>query len=113
MQRRTRTASVFARDGSGIIRLQAGNTGSSTQPGKLTVSSRAEEVGDNEGDLEVEIQGADAKIAFNSRYLSDVLSVIGQDKVILEMTSPSSPGVIRPFEGSSYTHVIMPMFVQW
>ena len=113
LQRRTRTASVFARDGSGIIRLQAVNSESPEQSGKLTVSSRAEEVGDNEGDLEVEIQGSDAKIAFNSRYLSDVLAVIGQEKVILEMTSSSSPGVIRPFEGSSYTHVVMPMFVQW
>ena len=112
LQRATRTASIFAKDGSGIIRLQMA-TEAGGQPGKLTISSRAEEVGENTGDIEAEVEGADGKIAFNSRYLSDVLAVIGQDKVALEMTTSSSPGVIRPVDGDNYVHVVMPMFVQW
>ena len=112
LQRATRTASIFAKDGSGIIRLQMA-TEAGGQPGKLTISSRAEEVGENTGDIEAEGEGADGKIAFNSRYLSDVLAVIGQDKVALEMTTSSSPGVIRPVDGDNYVHVVMPMFVQW
>ncbi len=112
LQRATRTASIFAKDGSGIIRLQMA-TEADGQPGKLTISSRAEEVGENTGDIEAEIEGTDGKIAFNSRYLSDVLAVIGKEKVALEMTTSSSPGVIRPVDGDSYVHVVMPMFVQW
>ena len=112
LQRATRTASIFAKDGSGIIRLQMA-TEAGGQPGKLIISSRAEEVGENTGDIEAEVEGADGKIAFNSRYLSDVLAVIGQDKVALEMTTSSSPGVIRPVDGDNYVHVVMPMFVQW
>ena len=53
------------------------------------------------------------KIAFNSRYLSDVLAVLNKDKVALEMTTSSSPGVIRPLDNEDYVHVVMPMFVQW
>ncbi|MEX2599178.1 MAG: DNA polymerase III subunit beta [Dehalococcoidia bacterium] len=112
LQRATRTASIFAKDGSGIIRLQmtpSGNGGA----GKLTISSRAEEVGDNTGELEAQVEGDEGKIAFNSRYLSDVLGVLGKDKVALEMTTASSPGVIKPVEGDNYIHVVMPMFVQW
>ena len=112
LQRATRTAAIFAKDGSGIIRLQMSAEGGA--PGVLTISSRAEEVGDNTGNLEADVEGAEGKIAFSSRYLSDVLGVIGKDKVALEMTTSSSPGVIRPVDdGGEYVHVVMPMFVQW
>lgn len=111
LQRATRTASIFAKDGSGIIRLQMTPD---APPGRLTISARAEEVGDNEGQIEAEIEGSEGKIAFSSRYLNDVLSVVGKEKVALEMTASSSPGVIRPVEDDGeYVHVVMPMFVQW
>ena len=109
--RATRTAAIFARDGSGIIRLQMG-AGEEDAPGHLTVSSRAEEVGDNEGQLGAAVEGEDAKIAFNAKYLTDVLDVLNGD-VAMEVSSPSSPGVLKPVEGDDYVHVVMPMFVQW
>ena len=109
--RATRTAAIFARDGSGIIRLQMG-AGEEDAPGHLTVSSRAEEVGDNQGQLGAAVEGEDAKIAFNSKYLTDVLDVLNGE-VAMEVSSPSSPGVLKPVEGDDYVHVVMPMFVQW
>lgn len=112
LQRATRTASIFAKDGSGIIRVQIVPEDSGGA-GKLTISSRAEEVGDNTGDIAAEVEGSEGKIAFNSRYLSDVLAVLNKDKVALEMTTSSSPGVIRPLDDEDYVHVVMPMFVQW
>ena len=113
LQRATRTASIFAKDGSGIVRIETTPAGSGGGTGKLTVSSRAEELGDNTGEIEAEVEGAEGKIAFNSRYLSDVLGVLGVEKVALEMTTSSSPGVIRPVSDDKYVHVVMPMFVQW
>jgi len=59
------------------------------------------------------VEGEEAKIAFNGKYLIDVLSIIGEAQVALEMTTPSSPGVIRPVGVDNYVHVVMPMFVQW
>ena len=108
--RATRSASIFARDGSGIVRLQI--TPDEGQ-GKLVISARAEEVGDNVGEIDANVEGEEAKIAFSSRYLTDVLGVIGKEEVALEMTTPSSPGVLRPVGDENYVHVIMPMFVQW
>lgn len=110
--RATRSASIFARDGSGIVRVQT-TRGADLTPGKLTVSARAEEIGDNLGEIDATVEGEDAKIAFNGRYLSDVLAVLGEGQAALETTSPSSPGVIRPVGSESYVHIIMPMFVQW
>ena len=107
----TRTASIFARDGSGIVRLQVSGDGE----GKLSISSKAEELGNNQGDIDATVEGAEAeaKIAFNSKYLSEVLDVLQQDQVALETSTPSSPGVIRLIDDDAFLHVVMPMFVQW
>jgi len=110
--RATRIASIFARDGSGIVRLQI-TPGEELAPGRMAVSARAEEVGDNLGEIDALVEGEAAKIAFNGKYLSDVLSVLQAEQVALEATSPSSPGVLRPVGTDNYVHVVMPMFVQW
>ncbi len=110
--RATKMASIFARDGSGIVRLEI-TSGSELTPGKLTISARSEEIGDDKGEINAVIDGEEAKIAFNGRYLIDVLSVLHETQVALETTNPSSPGVIRPVGVDNYIHVVMPMFVQW
>ena len=110
--RATRTASIFARDGSGIVRLVMAPGGELT-PGKVTISARSEEIGDDVGDIDAIVDGEESKIAFNGRYLIDVLSVLRESQVALETTNPSSPGVIRPVGVDNYIHVVMPMFVQW
>jgi DNA polymerase-3 subunit beta len=110
--RATKTASIFARDGSGIIRLVV-TPGAETAPGKVVVSARSEEVGDDVGEIDAVVEGEESKIAFNGKYLTDVLGVLHETQVALETTSPSSPGVIRPVGSENYLHVVMPMFVQW
>jgi len=110
--RATRTASIFARDGSGIVKVHIEpNTDNSS--GRIAISSRAEELGDNQGEIDALLEGEESKIAFNSKYLAEVLDVLGGGEVVLETTSSSSPGVIRPLDDEGYVHVIMPMFVQW
>jgi len=110
--RATKTASIFARDGSGIVRLVVA-PGSEAAPGKMTISARSEELGDDVGEIDAIIEGEEAKIAFNGKYLADVLGVLHETQVALETANPSSPGVIRPVGVDNYIHVIMPMFVQW
>ena len=110
--RASRTASIFARDGSGIVRLVIAS-GGELKPGKLTISARSEEIGDDVGEIDAVVEGEEAKIAFNGKYLIDALSALRETQVALETTNPSSPGVIRPVGVDNYIHVVMPMFVQW
>jgi len=110
--RATRTAAIFARDGSGIVRLIIG-AGAEGSSGKLTVSARSEEIGEDVGDIDAVTEGPEAKIAFNGKYLTEALSVLKEAQVALEVTTPSSPGVIKPIGTENYVHVVMPMFVQW
>jgi DNA polymerase-3 subunit beta len=108
----SKMSSIFARDASGIVRLVI-TPGVELTPGKVTVSAQAEEVGGNVSEIDALVDGEEAKIAFNVKYLSDVLSVLHQSQVALEVTTSSSPGVIRPIGVDNYVHVVMPMFVQW
>ena len=118
--RAARSASIFARDGSGIVRLQVvpGAEEATTEdgggrPGKVVISARAEEMGDNQDEVDTLVEGGESKIAFNSKYLLDVLSVMNLAEVALETSSHSSPGVFKPTDSDRYVHVVMPMFVQW
>jgi DNA polymerase-3 subunit beta len=111
-ERATKTASIFARDGSGIVRLMIA-PGSELTPGKMTISARSEEIGDDVGEIDAIVDGEEAKIAFNGKYLIDVLGMLRESQVAVETTNPSSPGVIRPVGVDNYIHVVMPMFVQW
>ena len=112
--RAARTASIFARDGSNIIRMHLMPAAADTEPPKVEISARSEEVGDNQDLVDLdEIEGEEGKIAFNSRYLLAVLAVLEKGKVALETTTSSSPGVFKPTDSDDYIHVVMPMFVQW
>ena len=109
--RATRAASIFAREGSNIVRLMV-DVGDE-EDSKVLVQSKSEEVGENKGEVDAEIEGGEAKIAFSSKYLTEVLNVLETNKVALETTTPSSPGVIKPVGNDNYVHVVMPIFVQW
>ncbi len=114
--RAARTASIFARDGSNIVRMHVmpNEEGEEGTGGRMVISARSEEVGDNEDVVDIaELEGEEGKIAFNSRYLLDVLSVLERGRVAIETTTSSSPGVFKPTDSDDYVHVVMPMFVQW
>ena len=59
--RATRTAAIFARDGSNIIRLQMTPGEEEGVSGKAVVSARSEEVGDNQGEVDTEPRGGNRR----------------------------------------------------
>ena len=112
--RATRAAAVFARDNSNIVRLECSpaKENADLALGSILVKSTSAEMGDNEGNLDAVVDGDDTQIAFNGRYLRDALEAINTDDVVLQITGPSSPGIIKPASDSNgYLHVIMPMHV--
>jgi DNA polymerase-3 subunit beta len=101
-------AQIFARDAANISRIQI-DPGSGLEPGRLRVSATAAETGEDVSELDASIEGEAIEIAFNVKYLIDVLSVISAPQVSLDTTTASSPGVIRQVGNELFTHVIMPM----
>jgi len=106
----TRMAYIFARDASNMVRLQM-IPGGADGIGKVVVTATSPDHGDNVSELEATIEGAPLEIAFNARYLIDVLSVINSPQVSLTTRDPSSPGVFRPVDGANFVHVVMPMHI--
>lgn len=77
--------------------------------GKMEISSNNPELGDAKEEIEVEYKGADLKIGFNAKYMTDILTSMEQDKIDFELNDHISPGLIRPHNDISYTCVVMPM----
>jgi DNA polymerase-3 subunit beta len=110
LMRAVRISVLFSRDVANIVRLEV-IPGAETAPGRLIVESTAE-VGQNVGELDAIVEGEQMEIAFNGRYLIDMLNVIGTEQVALETTNPSRPGILRPVGDDSLVYVIMPMHIK-
>lgn len=104
----TRVSHLFARDAANIVRLEVA-PGDELMPGHITLAATSAELGDNVGQLDASIEGTPLEIAFNAKYLMEILSVIDTAQVVLETSSSSSPGVLRPVGDDDFIHVIMPM----
>jgi DNA polymerase-3 subunit beta len=105
-----RIASFFAREAANIVRLHI-TPGEQGLGGKLTIMATSAELGDNVSEIEAAVEGEAIEIAFNAKYMMDVLAVISAPQVAIETTSPSSPGVIRPVGEMDFVHVVMPMHI--
>lgn len=109
-----KVASLFARDsGNNIIRV-AITPGEGLAPGRLTLLATAAEVGDSRNEIDVYVDGGSVEneatqIAFNAKYLQDVLAVMETTQVALELQSSNNPGVFKPIGKDDYIYVIMPM----
>ena len=95
-------ASLLAREGKNkLIKLQVEN--------EAIIVTAESERGQVYEDLPVHLTGKELEIAFNSRYLLDVLRVISDEEIYLDFISNLSPCVIRPVEGEGYLYLILPV----
>ncbi len=101
-------AEIFAREGSNVARLDIKSAGD-LEPGAVEISAQSEETGSNETIVAATIEGVGLLIAFNVKYMREVLEVIKSPNVALETSAANAPGVIRPVGEDNFLHVIMPM----
>jgi len=106
-----RRAGFFARDNNDVVRLSAKAGDDELAPGSLEVSATAAERGSSQSRVPAAISGPEGEIAFNSRYLVDVLSILRTGRVMIGMNGANQAGVVRPLESETYTYVIMPTVI--
>ena len=105
-----RRASFFARDNNDVVRIGVQPPDDELMPGSIEVSATAAERGSTQNYLEADITGPKDQVAFNSRYLTDVLGVARHAQILLGLNGPNQAGLVRyPDSEDSYTYVIMPM----
>ncbi len=100
-----RLAAIFARDSANIIKLTIND-------GKLTMQSRASGVGEGEIGLAGKQEGEPNEIAFNIKFLMDLLKNIKAKEISMQVTSGVEPALFTTSEDPDFLHVIMPVRVQ-
>lgn len=96
---------IFARQSTNIIKL-------AFKKDQVTISANAESVGDNVVNIQGKLIGEENEIAFNARYLLEILGAVSEDDMVFEMIGPLNSGVFKIKDNSSFLHLIMPVRVQ-
>lgn len=100
-----RRAELVAGDRASMVKLNV--TGQ-----QLIITASSDVAGNAYEELEIEQSGEDLSIAFNARYLIEILNHIDSPQVVMEFLGPLSPAAIRPYEateGASQLYVLMPL----
>lgn len=100
-------AEIIAREGNNVVKLNIQPGGD--QPGEVEISATSEETGFSEIKVDASVDGPSLVIAFNVRFLREVLDVIKTSNVMLETNQNNTPALVRPVGEDSFLHVIMPM----
>jgi DNA polymerase-3 subunit beta len=100
-----RRAELVAGDRASMVKLAVGNH-------TLVVTASSDISGNAYEELEIEQTGEDLTIAFNARYLVEILNHVKSDKTVIEFLGPLSPAAIRPLEpldSGNQLYVLMPL----
>lgn len=99
-----KATSLFSRPGINDITLTLDSGG------RLVLQASNAQVGENKQIVNVQQEGRENTIVFNSRYLLDGLTNLQSQEFLLEITNNASPGVLRPIsQDEDYLYIIMPI----
>jgi DNA polymerase-3 subunit beta len=100
-----RRAELVAGDRASMVKLEVANN-------TLMITAKSDVTGNAYEELEVEQTGDDLTIAFNARYLVEILNHVDSPQTVLEFLGPLSPAAIRPLEANdlgTQLFVLMPL----
>lgn len=99
--------SVLADQKNNVVKLSLDDTNQ-----ELILSVDAQDVGSGRESLPAQISGDAMDIAFNVKYLLDVLKVVTTAEVMLQMNGATSPVVVSPIGGAKFTGLLMPVQIR-
>ncbi len=76
---------------------------------RLLVSATNPEIGESKEDMEIAFDRERINVAFNPKYIIEILNAIEGEKVLLNIHSEDKPCIIEGVDEKSYLSVIMPM----
>lgn len=100
-----KTTSVFARDNANIVKISLGKD-------KVVVFAKSPSLGQNTVEIPARTKGDENEIAFNAKYLLELLQNIEEGDLVFEMQGPLNPGVFKIANDPNFTHLIMPIRVK-
>ncbi len=104
-----RRVAIFSNKTTHQIRLKIAGAELNISAEDIDYSNKAEER------LTCDYQGDDMQIGFNSRFLSEMLTNLTSDEIMLEMSMPNRAGILTPIdgldEGETVTMLVMPVML--
>ena len=73
----------------------------------LTMTAESSEAGQSYEEIPIALDGSDLGIAFNAKYLAEVLGLVDEKELTLEMRGALQPGILRA--SNDFIYVVMPM----
>jgi DNA polymerase-3 subunit beta len=77
--------------------------------GELTISAETPEVGDASEAMPAPFSGEALEIAFNPEFLIAGIESIDSDELVLRLSSPLRPGLLRPLDRDDFSYLVMPI----
>jgi len=96
-------SSLFARDAAN------NNIKVTIDKNNVTIASVASEIGSAKSVVEGTTTGEKVEVAFNARYLLDVLNVLSDENVMLNFNDSTQAGVVKPAKDEGYVYILMPL----
>lgn len=95
--------SLMAKDGEyNVIKFQF-------NPNEVIITSNNPDIGKAYESVPVTTDGTDITIAFNAKYVTDILKNIGSSELYFSLNTPLSPASIKPTNDDNYTYIITPV----
>lgn len=98
-------ASILARDQSSIIICEF-------KKNEVTIKPKIEGADDSGVTQEAKIEGEDQRVAFNYRFLLDLLNNVDGQDIEIEILRSDAPVVFKLKKKPGFTHIIMPVRIQ-
>lgn len=76
---------------------------------QLVMSANTPDLGLGQEELAVIYEGAPLRIAFNGRYMQDMLAVLDGEEVLLELQDDTRSAVLREYGQADFRYVLMPV----
>lgn len=105
--RAVKLASVFARDAANVVKIKLNQKG-------FELLAESSQSGNEKTQIDAKIEGVKESflIAFNYRFLEDLLSALKGDSVNMEFSEPNAPALFLDPNNKDFLHIIMPVRLQ-
>jgi len=95
-------ASLMAKEGNtSLVKLDI-------QDDMMVITSNSQ-LGKSREELNVMMQGEGLQIAFNSKYVIDMLKIMEEDEIVMEFSSSVSPCVVKNKDINNCTYLVVPV----
>jgi DNA polymerase III subunit beta len=77
--------------------------------GNVVITSNNPDIGKAYETVSAEMTGGNVEIAFNAKYIIDILKNIFAEKLVFSLNTSLSPANIKPLDDESYIYIITPV----